>query len=158
MDFESFEEIYKIDEDKSVNGVEVDFGFNAKDEPMILIIAEMGNAKNQKVMRKYDKALESSRHKKGKRQRIWAKIIAESILINWSGILDSKGKQVKPTMENKIAALIKYDRLFLDVMEASQDTERFRPDDEDETGIDSEEDTKENLPDTSDGTSNTDAS
>ena len=128
-----------------------------------MFITEMNNAKNQKVMRKYDKILESCRHKKSKRTLVWARIIAESILIGWSGVIDENGSPVEATTDNKIAALIKYDRLFLDVMEASQDTQRFRPDeiDDDDDDDDAEhpddpkEDTSENLDSTSDGISNT---
>lgn len=155
MKIKSFEEIYKVDEDKSKNGVPVEFGFNDKEEMMVLTIAEMGNSKNQKIMRKYDKALESSRHNKKRRNLIWAKILAQSILIDWKGILDEDGNEVEATEENKIAALIKYDRLFSDILEKSQDADRFRPDeddnDEDEDAADPEEDTSENLPDASDG-------
>ena len=150
MEITSLEEIYKIDENKSLNGVEYELGLNAKNEPMVLIIAEMGNVKNQKVMRKYDKALESSRHNKKKRQFIWAKVIAESILLDWSGMLDKKKKEVPATMENKIEMLVKYDGLFADIMEASQDKDRFRPDDQ--LDIDPEKDSEKNLKTTSNGT------
>lgn len=149
MKIASLEEIYEIDEDKSLNGVEYELGLNVKNEPIILIIAEMGNEKNQKVMRKYDKALETCRHNKKKRQMVWAKIIAESILLDWSGMLDTKKKEVPATMENKIETLIEYEGLFLDIMEASQDKDRFRPDNDD---INPEEDSEKNLKNTSDGT------
>ena len=148
MEIASLEEIYQMDEDKSLNGVEYELGLNAKNEPMILIIAEMGNTKNQKVMRKYDKALESSRHNKKKRQFIWAKVIAESILLDWSGMLDKRKKEVPATMENKIEMLVKYDGLFTDIMEASQDKDRFRPDDK----SDPDKDSEKNLKTTSNGT------
>jgi len=147
MDFESFEEIYKADENKQLNGVEVEFGLNAKDEPMTMIVAEIGNPNNRKVMRKYEKALESCRNNKKKRSLIWAKIVGESILVNWKGILDKNKKEVKPTLENKVLALVKYEKLFVDVMEAAQDSERFRPDDSDAV-----EDSEKNLENTSAGT------
>jgi hypothetical protein len=154
MKIKSFDEIYKIDEDKSKNGVPVEFGFNDKEEMITLVIAEMGNEKNQKIMRKYDKALESSRHNKKRRNLIWAKIVAQSILIDWSGVLDDDGNEVEATEENKIIALVKYDRLFSDILEKAQETERFRPDDDDEdseNAVEPEEETAENLPITSDG-------
>jgi hypothetical protein len=146
MDFDSLEEIYKVDEDKQINGVEVEFGLNKKDEPMIMVVAEIGNPNNKKAMRKYEKALESSRHNKKRRNLIWAKIVAESILINWWGILDSKKREVKPTLENKIAALLKYEKLFVDVMDAAQDSDRFRPDTDSE--VDPVEESEKNLKNT----------
>lgn len=148
MEFESLEEIYKVDEDKQINGIDIEFGLNAKDEPMTMVVAEIGNPNNQKVMRKYEKALESSRNNKKKRSLIWAKIVAESILINWKGILDSKKKEIPANIENKIAALVKYEKLFVDIMEAAQDGERFRPDDE----TDPSEESEKNLKNTSPGT------
>lgn len=131
MDFGSLEEIYKTDQDKELNGVEVEFGYNIKEEPITMIVAAIGNESNRKAMRKYEKALESARNNKNRRSMIWAKIVAESILRDWKGVLDSKGKEVKATTENKIAALIKYEKLFVDVMEAAQDNERFRPEEQD---------------------------
>ena len=133
MNFDSLEDLYKVDLDKQVNGVEVEFGINKKDGEIVMIVAETGNPNNRKSMRKYEKALESSRNNKKRRNLIWAKIVAESILIDWRGVLDSKGKEVKATLENKIAALIKYERLFVDIMEAAGDSERFRPDEESES-------------------------
>lgn len=147
MDFDSLEEIYKADEDKQTNGVEVEFGLNSKDEPITMIVAEIGNPNNRKVMRKYEKALESSRNNKKKRSLLWAKIVAESILISWNGVLDSNKKEVKPTMDNKVLALVKYEKLFVDIMEAAQDSERFRPDESDQA-----EESEKNLKNTSDGT------
>jgi hypothetical protein len=148
IDFESFEEIYKVDENKQVNGVDVEFGLNKKNDPITMIVAEIGNPNNRKVMRKYEKALETSRNNKKKRSHIWAKIVAESILIGWRGVLDSKGKEVKPTLDNKVASLVKYEKLFVDIMEAAQDGERFRPDDD----INASEESEKNLRDISDGT------
>jgi hypothetical protein len=147
IDFESFDEIYKVDEDKRVNGVEVEFGLNAKDEPITMIVAEIGNPNNRKVMRKYEKALESSRNNKKKRSLIWAKIVAESILLDWKGVLDKNKKEVKPTIDNKVLALVKYEKLFVDIMEAAQDSERFRPDEQDPV-----EESEKNSQNTSDGT------
>lgn len=132
IDFDSLEEIYKTDKDKELNGVEIEFGYNAKEEPMTLLVAAIGNEKNRACMRKYEKALESARNNKKRRSLIWAKIVAESILIDWKGILDSNKKEIKATLENKIAALIKYEKLFVDVMEAAGDTERFRPEEDDQ--------------------------
>lgn len=142
----SFDKLYAKDESKSENGVPMEVGFNEKDEPIIFIIAEMGNAKNEKSMRRFEKALESSRRDKTRRRMVWAKILAESVLIDWKGVLDDKGEPIAPTFDNKVQALIKYDKLFTDVMEFAQNTDNFKPDD-----VDAAEETEKNLPNGSHG-------
>jgi len=140
MKFESLDEMYKTDEDKSVNGVPITVGINIKDDPIIMVVAEAGSPHHRKIQRKYDKALETSRRNSEKRRLVLSKIVAESLLKGWSGVLDSKGKEVPYTVENGIEALMKYEKLSFEVMEAATDPENFRPDDE----IEAEEDTEKN--------------
>ena len=123
----TFEEIYEVDEEKSAEGVKIEWGFNAKDQPIQLIIAESGNEKHQKARRKYEKALESSRRNRKRYELVMAKIVAEGILVGWNNILDTANKPVPPTVENKVTALSKYERLFIDVLEVANNPEHFRP-------------------------------
>jgi len=155
MNINSFEELYAKDESKSEAGVPMDVGVNTKGTPIIFTVAEMGNTKNERTMRRFEKALESARRDKKRRRSVWAKILSESVLLTWSGVLDSKGEEVPATVANKIAALEKYERLFTDVMEFSQNPENYRPDDGE---IDPVEDSEKNLPTGSGGTPGTDAS
>lgn len=140
MKFESLDEMYRTDEDKSVNGVPITVGINTKDDPIIMVVAEAGSPIHRKIQRKYDKALESSRRNSEKRRLVLSKIVAESLLKGWSGVLDSKGKEVPYTIENGIEAMMKYEKLSIEIMEASTDPENFRPDEE----IEAEEDTEKN--------------
>jgi hypothetical protein len=151
----SFDELYAKDESKSEAGVPMDVGVNSKGEPIIFTVAEMGNTKNERTMRRFEKALESARRDKKRRRSVWAKILSESVLLNWTGVLDSDGNPVPPTIANKIANLEKYERLFTDVMEFSQNPENYRPDDNEADVV--EESTK-NLVTGSDGTPGTAAS
>jgi uncharacterized protein (UPF0371 family) len=149
MSFGSFEEIYAKDESKSESGVPMDIGFNKKGEPIVFIVAEMGNSKNERSMRRYEKALESARRDKTRRRMVWAKILSESILMDWSGVLDNDGNPVPATLQNKIAAFEKYEKLFTDVMEFSQNPENYRPDDKQD---DPAEESEKNLKSGSGGT------
>jgi hypothetical protein len=155
MNIGSFDEIYAKDESKSENGVPMDIGINKKGEPIVFIVAEMGNSKNEKTMRRYEKALESARRDKKRRRAVWAKILSESVLLDWKGVLDSDGNEMAPSVQNKITALEKYERLFTDVMTFSQDPENFRPDDGE---ADPAEDSEKNSPTGSGGIPGTDAS
>jgi len=151
----SFDELYAKDESKSEAGVPMDVGVNTKGEAIIFTVAEMGNTKNERTMRRFEKALESARRDKKRRRSVWAKILSESVLLNWTGVLDSNGLEVPPTIPNKISALEKYERLFTDVMEFSQNPENYRPDDNE---IDLVEDSVKNSVTGSDGTPGTAAS
>ena len=140
MKFESLEELYKTDEDKSTQGVPITVGMNSRDEQIVMIVAEAGSPLHRRIQRKYDRALESSRRSPEKRRMIMSKIVAESLLKGWSGVLDSDGNEVPYTTENGYEALMKYERLAVDIMEAAADPENFRPDDE----IESVQDTEKN--------------
>jgi len=173
MKIGSLENLYLVDEKKATDGIELELDLNEKEEPMVLIVAAM-HAKNplwEKTLRKYEKPRERARHSKKKRTRVWARIIAESILKDWRGILDENGNEEPATLDSKIEALIKYPVLIDDVMETAQSMDRYRPDDLDELDEDDapddapddpdiaeltpEEDTEKNLQSSSAGTSDT---
>ena len=103
----TFEEIYAVDENLATEGVAIEWGFNAKDQPIRLIISESGNENHQKARRKYEKALESSRRNRKRYELVMAKIVAEGILVGWENLLDTAGKIVPPTIDNKVESLSK---------------------------------------------------
>lgn len=140
MKFGSLEELYKTDEDKSSKGVPITVGMNEKDDPIIMIVAEAGSPLHKKVQRKYDRALESSRRNPEKRRMVMSKIIAESLLKDWSGVLDSNGNEIPYNSKTGLEALMKYEQLSIEIMEAATDIENFRPDDD----VDSVEETEKN--------------
>jgi len=127
MDFGSIDELYKVDEKLANEGAPITIGINSKDDPIIMFVAEAGNPMHKKVQRKYDRALETARNNPKRRRLLMAKIVAESILINWSGVLDSKGKEIKYTIQNGIDILLKHDKLNVEIMDAATDIENFRP-------------------------------
>jgi hypothetical protein len=127
MDFGSIDDLYKTDETLANEGAPITIGMNAKDEPIIMYVAEAGNPKHKKAQRKYDRQLEIARNNPDRRRMLMAKIVAESILTGWSGVLDSKSKEVEYTVQNGIDALLKYDKLNIEIMEAATDIENYRP-------------------------------
>jgi len=143
----TFDEFFLTDEKKSLEGVRIIVGYNQNDNEVALWVAEAGNKKHEKVQRKFSKALEKTRHNKDKQREIMAKIIAESLLLDWEGVLDDKGEAIPCTLENKIKALTKYKKLFLEVLENSSDAENFQVDtsyDDAEATDDAEEDSLKN--------------
>jgi len=114
------------DPDKSLNGIEIPVGLNQKGEKVIFWIAEAGNENHEKVQQKYSEELELTRHNDDLYQEVILKIIAESILVSWSGVIDNKGKAIKPTVENKIESLTKYNKLYHKVMQIASDESKFR--------------------------------
>ncbi len=127
MDFGSIEELYKVDEKLANEGAPITIGMNVKDEPIIMFVAEAGNPKHKKVQRKYDRALEVARNNPKRRKILMAKIVTEGILMGWSGVLDSKKKEIPYTIQNGIDAITKYDKLNIEIMDAATDIENYRP-------------------------------
>jgi len=151
----SLEKLYKTDENLSINGVEITVGYNEKDEPVIMIIAEAGNPNHTKAQRRHSRALESSRNSDKRRKLVMSEIIYDGkILRGWKGVLDSKGKEVPFTRENAIEALTKYDRLMSDVISAADDPMNFRPEEE----IIEKEESEKNSGKSSSGLSSTESS
>lgn len=151
----TFDELFLSDKDKSENGVERMIGVNAKDEDVVLIIAEAGSERHSKAQRKYSKQLELTRKRPKAREKVQAQIIAESILVGWRGVLDENKNEIEPTVENKIEFLMKYNKLFYAVLDVANDSENYRAisidDDEEDTEsieiedmVTPEEDTEKN--------------
>lgn len=130
----TFDDLFKSDKETA----KISVGFNNKDEEVTLIIAEAGCESHKKAQRKYTKALEGARKNEKKRNMIMAQICAESILVDWEGVIDSKGKPIDATVENKTECLIKYEKLMLAVIDASTDFANFKDD------PDAEADTEKN--------------
>lgn len=135
---DTFEQLFAYDPEKSENGVEEIVGVNSKGEDVVFYIAEAGNDKHIKSQRRYAKALESTRKVDTEHEKVIARIIAESILVNWKGVIDEKGKEVKATVEKKAEVLIKYRRLRQKVMEVATDELRFMPAADSEAEVESE--------------------
>ena len=123
------------------------FGTNAKEEELSFTVRETGSPEHEKVQRKYSKALERSRRNRKRNREVMAKIVAESILIDWKGVLDEDGNVVPCTMANKIAALIKYKKLFVEIIDFASEATNFQPEEdfEDDDDISPDEDSEKNL-------------
>jgi len=122
----TFDELFMSNQDKATNGIEVPVGLNQKGDKVIFHIAEAGNENHEKIQQKYSEELELTRHNDNLYQEVIIKIIAESILVSWSGVIDNKGKAIKPTVENKIESLTKYNKLYHKVMQIASDESKFR--------------------------------
>jgi len=118
------------------------FGENKKGQELAFTVRETGSPEHEKVQRKYSKALERSRRNPTRHRAIMAKIVAESILIDWKGVLDEDGNEVPCTLEKKIEALTKYKKLFIEIIDFASEATNFQAEtDEDMTP---EEDTEKN--------------
>jgi hypothetical protein len=148
----SFTDLFGNDDEPSSRTVEIPIGHNALDQEMRLKIMEMGSPAFQKLYRKMDRALETSRRKPKKRKRIWAEIVAKTVLLSWSNILDDDDKPVEPTYENRFNALVEHEGLLRETMDIAGDPAAFaESDDEIEAG----DDTEKNLKKSSSGRSKT---
>ena len=130
----TFDALFKTDKETT----KISVGFNSKEEEVFLIIGEAGSKTHKKAQRKYAKALEASRKNEKKQNQILARICAESILIDWEGMLDEKGKPVEATIKNKTEVLTKYERMMNIVISEATEFSNFKND------PDAEKDTEKN--------------
>jgi len=143
----TFDDLFVSDQNKANNGIPITVGYNKKDEPVIFWIAEAGCPGHEKAQRKYAKELEVSRRNSKHMERLMATVIAEGILKKWKGVMDVDGNYTEPTVENKVAALLKYKKLYLQVLQEANDLENYRNEDtvDDMTDEEALEDTAGNL-------------
>lgn len=129
----AFSKIYKDQDVLNSEGIEQVIGYNDKEQEMILIIAQAGNPIHQKAQRKYARALEKARTNKKKQNKIYARIIAESILLGWKGILDTKSKALPDSLDNRVEALADNSELMNEVLDIAMDRTNFIGEGKDET-------------------------
>ena len=139
----SFDDIFSFDKDKAEAGIPVIVGVNQKGEDVTIYVAMAGSEIHEKTQRKYSKQLERARRNEKLTRQIMAKIVAQSLLIGWEGVLDKDGTPVEATIENKIKALLSHKQLYMSVLEAAMDTANFIEEGED---LGAEEDTEKNSP------------
>ena len=141
----------------TLDTAEMFLGVNSKDQEIVCHIRETGCPEHEKAQRKYSKMLERSRSNRKRRHMIMSKIVGESLLVSWSGFLDSDGNEIPDTLEQRVDALTKFKKFFYDVLEFSADRENFQVQDdedieeedgdtaaEDGEGLSPEEDTEKN--------------
>jgi len=110
-------------------------GENKKGEDIIFYVGRAGSEEHEKASHASQQALERSRNKPKKRQRIMAELVARAILKGWKGLIDGDGVPIPCTLENKIAILTNKEygkRIFVDVLEAANDINNFQDEDQDE--------------------------
>lgn len=134
----SFEYLYSTSDE----GVEIPMGMNADGKEIIFKLRESGCKEHEKSQRRYQKSLSLTRKNPDKEHELLARIVAESIIIDWSNVIDEKGKEIPCTFETKFEALKKYKKLFYDVIKEASNEENFRDFD---PGYDEGEDTEKNL-------------
>lgn len=121
----SLDLLYATD-DKLVNeGADMLVGVNAKGEDIVFKVAQFGNPKHQAAMRKREKIMEQLRNDDQGMYKLRCSVIAESILLDWIGVLDENGNEHPSTFENKLAVLIKYKSLCNDIALFGNDRTNF---------------------------------
>ena len=139
----TFDDVFSYDKDKAEDGIPIIVGVNKNGDDVTLFVAMAGSERHEKMQRKYSKSLERARRNEKLTRKIMAKIVAQSLLLGWEGVLDQDGNPVEATTENKIKALMSHKQLYMSVLEAAMDTANFVEEGED---LGAEEDTEKNSP------------
>ena len=137
----TFDDVFSYDKDKAEDGIPIIVGVNKNGDDVTLFVAMAGSERHEKMQRKYSKSLERARRNEKLTRKIMAKIVAQSLLLGWEGVLDQDGNPVEATTENKIKALMSHKQLYMSVLEAAMDTANFVEEGED---LGAEEDTEKN--------------
>ena len=120
----SFDDLFNSDKDIA----EGYMGVNAKEKDIVFYLRETNCEEHEKCVRKYNRALERTRKNEKSHNKVLCQIIAESIIVDWKGVLDGKKKSIEPTFENKVDNLVKYKKLMMAVMEAASTQSNFKSD------------------------------
>ena len=137
----TFDDVFSYDKDKAEDGIPIIVGVNKNGDDVTLFFFFSGSERHEKMQRKYSKSLERARRNEKLTRKIMAKIVAQSLLLGWEGVLDQDGNPVEATTENKIKALMSHKQLYMSVLEAAMDTANFVEEGED---LGAEEDTEKN--------------
>jgi hypothetical protein len=130
MKISSLDKIYQNDPEKSSEGIPIDVGMNDDGTSITMYVAETNantNKKFAKVTRKYERALQAARKNTERRKQLWAKIVAESVLVRWENVMQDDGTQLQPTVENKITVLLEYEDLMTEILAVANDKANYMP-------------------------------
>lgn len=141
--FQSFNDLFVIDEKKAAEGVWKNFGQNRYDQNVMIKIRFYESETCLKEVRDVESELEATRHDDKAKAKVWAGVMARGVIVDWLNVLDSNGDQIKYNQEIGENALKQYDKLLLEVMRESQNRSNFRRDDI-ESDQDPVEDTEKN--------------
>lgn len=122
----SFDKIYSTDKKKAIEGIEVPVGINAKGNVIMLIVAELQNPNHEKAVARHEKLLRATKRSPEKNREVMASILSGSVLVGWSGVLDEKRKEIKFTVALGKEYLLKYPKLFSQVIEAADDEQNYQ--------------------------------
>jgi hypothetical protein len=140
MALSTLDNLFGSDEKKANEGVPIEMGYNSKGEEVIFWIAEINSKKHTAAQRKYEKALAKTRKSEKMRQKVLCKVVAEGILLKWQGMLDSDGKPIEDSIENKARLLDEYPKLFNAVMEEAMNDDNYAIEDDSKVMTDKEAD------------------
>ena len=105
-------------------------GENSKGDDIVFIIGRIGGVEHERATRRLGKQIERARRNKDRHRKLLIEVMAQSLILDWIGLIDDDGKKVPCTLENKVQVLKDYQEIFALVAEAASDTANFRDDEE----------------------------
>ena len=127
----SFATLYEFNKDLAVQGAPMVAGLNADGSEIVFMVAKWANDKHEKEMLRRQKQLQRTRYNRKANTKVQCEIFADTILIGWKNVLDTDGKLMPDTRENKIATLEKYKEFRDSVVEFALDNTNFLSEGED---------------------------
>jgi len=128
----TLDSLFATDEKLENDGIEMPVGLNSKGDPVSVVIGAFGNPKHEKALTRHEKFLRATKKSPERRREIMAKVLAEGVLFDWPGMLDSAGKKLKYTPEEGAKALMKYKSLYMLVLETAADEQNYQREQDEE--------------------------
>lgn len=124
--------MYKTDKAKEENGIWIPFGKTEKGQEISFKIARASktNAKYSKalerLMKPYQKQIRLNTLSDDVANNVMIEAFCEGILLDWKGISDEEGKEMKYSKENAIKLMNDLPDLFNDLQEQSNSMTLFK--------------------------------
>ena len=122
----TLDSLFATDEKLENEGIEVPVGINEKGDTVSLIIGAFQNPKHEKALSRHEKFLQATKKSPERRKEIMAKVMAEGVLFDWTGMLNEAGKVLKYTPKEGAKALMKYKALYMMVLETAADEQNYQ--------------------------------
>lgn len=118
--------LFGTDQNLEKDGVIIDYG----DFKFKIARAGGSNATYKRLVaariKPYTHQLQSGTLDEEKAKQLMMEIFVDSVLLDWEGVMDEKGKAIKYTRENAIKLFNDLPDLYLDITEQANKTSNFR--------------------------------
>lgn len=123
---------FKTDANLEKSGIELEYGENSKEQPILIRIARAGGAnsaynKRLEVLTKpYRRQIQTETVDNKVLEKIVAQAFAETVVLGWEGVEDEDNNELVFSVDNVVKLFTDLPDLYKDIQEQAQKTALFR--------------------------------